>query len=74
MELNSRKYRIICTRNEHIMATKKMTAALNIRAKGFSKLVISSAAEARAVEPALNEVEQSAEAGHGLPVEGIHAL
>jgi IS605 OrfB family transposase len=47
-------------------------ASLNILAKGLAQLAISKAAEAKAVEPALNKAK--AEAGHGLPAEGILAL
>jgi IS605 OrfB family transposase len=53
---------------------RDVNAALNIRATGLAKLAISKAAEAKACETALNEVSQDAEAGHGLPVEGILAL
>ena len=53
---------------------RDINAALNIRSKGLAQLAISKAAEAKADEPALNEAEQSAEVGHGLPVEGILAL
>lgn len=52
---------------------RDVNAALNIRAKGLALLAISTAAEAKAVEPVANKAEQSAEAGHGLPVEGIPA-
>jgi IS605 OrfB family transposase len=51
---------------------RDINAALNIRSKGLAQLAISKAAEAKAGEPALNEAK--AEAGHGLPVEGILAL
>jgi IS605 OrfB family transposase len=53
---------------------RDVNAALNIRATGLAKLAISKAAEAKACETALNKVSQDAEAGHGLPVEGILAL
>lgn len=51
---------------------RDINAALNIRSKGLAQLAISKAAEAKADEPALNEAK--AEAGHGLPVEGIPVL
>jgi transposase len=53
---------------------RDVNAALNIRATGLAKLAISKAAEVKACETALNKVSQDAEAGHGLPVEGILAL
>jgi putative transposase len=51
---------------------RDINAALNIRAKGLAQLAVSKAAEARADEPALNKAK--AEAGHGLPAEGIPIL
>jgi putative transposase len=48
---------------------RDINAAINIRAKGIAQLAISKAAEAKANETALNKAK--AEAGHGLPVEGI---
>lgn len=50
---------------------RDINAALNIKVKGMAQLAISKAAEAKAVEPVLNEAK--AEVGHGLPVEGILA-
>lgn len=51
---------------------RDVNAALNIRAKGLAQLAISTAAQAKAVEPAANKAK--AEAGHGLPAGGIPIL
>lgn len=51
---------------------RDINAALNIRAKGLAQLAISKAVEVQAEEAVLNKVQ--AEAGYGLPAEGIPAL
>lgn len=53
---------------------RDINAAMNICAVGLASLAISAAAEEKSCETAVNEIEQSVEAGHGLPVEGIPAL
>ena len=52
--------------------TRDINAALNIRAKGLAQLAICAAAQAKAIETAVNKAQ--AEAGHCLPAECIPAL